>query len=62
VLAGMGGSVAQRPLSELWREDPFLQQVREGMEAHQPLPRCRECSWNILSHEAEIRRHLEAQP
>jgi hypothetical protein len=22
------------------------------------LPRCRECSWNILAHEAVIRGHL----
>ncbi|MCK6507539.1 radical SAM protein [Myxococcota bacterium] len=58
VLAGEGGSVAEQPLSALWTEDPFLERVRAGMAAHQPLPRCRECSWNILSHEARIRDAL----
>lgn len=58
VLAGEGGSVAETSLEELWRRDPFLEEVRQGMEAGRPLPRCRECSWNILAHEAEIRRHL----
>ena len=34
--------------------------VREGMLRKEPLPRCRECSWNILSHEAAIRDALPA--
>lgn len=58
VLAGEGGSARTQPLSALWQSDPFLEQVRSGMLQKAPLPRCRECSWNILSHEAEIRRHL----
>ena len=58
VLAGEGGSVRDRSLSELWRSDPFLTRVRQGMLAKSPLPRCGECSPNILSHEREIRRHL----
>lgn len=61
VLAGEGGSAREQPLSSLWETDPFLKQVRDGMLAKAPLPRCRECSWNILSHEAEIRRHLPVQ-
>jgi MoaA/NifB/PqqE/SkfB family radical SAM enzyme len=58
VLAGEGGSAASQPLATLWREDPFLERVRNGMLAKQPLPRCRECSANILHHEAAIRREL----
>jgi len=58
VLAGEGGSVADQPLSTLWADDPFLDRVRQGMRSHQPLPRCRECSWNILAHEAQIRASL----
>ena len=58
VLAGQGGSAAAKGIGELWTEDPFLSDVRNRMEAHDPLPRCRECSWNILRHEAEIRSHL----
>lgn len=60
VLAGEGGSVAAQPLDRLWREDPFLEAVRAGMLDKRPLPRCRECSWNILAHEAHIREHLVA--
>lgn len=60
VLAGEGGSVAEQPLSQAWAEDPFLNRVRAGMTQGQPLPRCRECSWNILSHEARIRAELPA--
>ena len=60
VLAGEGGSVAAQPLAAAWRSDPFLQSVREGMLRKEPLPRCRECSWNILSHEAAIREALPA--
>jgi len=59
VLAGEGGSVADAPLATVWREDAFLEGVRSGMLAKQPLPRCRECSWNILGHEATIRAHLQ---
>jgi MoaA/NifB/PqqE/SkfB family radical SAM enzyme len=58
VLAGEGGSVAQKSLEEVWASDPFMLSVRQGMEAHQPLQRCRECSWNILQHEARIREEL----
>jgi len=55
VLAGEGGSIVDQSLSELWHNDPFLQQVRKGMTDHNPLPRCRECSWNILRQEWIIR-------
>jgi MoaA/NifB/PqqE/SkfB family radical SAM enzyme len=58
VLAGEGGSVRDQPVGALWQDDPFLNQVREGMLSKQPMPRCRECSWNILAHEALIRDHL----
>jgi MoaA/NifB/PqqE/SkfB family radical SAM enzyme len=58
VLAGEGGSAADQPLAALWRDDPFLHRVREGMLRQEPLPRCRECSQNILAHEALIRSHL----
>jgi MoaA/NifB/PqqE/SkfB family radical SAM enzyme len=58
VLAGEGGSVADQPLARAWEEDPFLNRVRRGMSQGQALPRCRECSWNILSHEARIRAEL----
>lgn len=58
VLAGEGGSVARRPLADVWAHDGFLSKVRDGMAAGRPLDRCRECSWNILGHEALIRSHL----
>ena len=58
VLAGQGGSVAQTSVKETWESDPFMNTVRDGMMAHQPLPRCTECSWNILQHEARIREAL----
>ncbi len=58
VLAGEGGSVALQPLAETWEHDPFLNRVRQGMVKGQPLPRCSECSWNILTHEARIRAAL----
>ena len=58
VLAGQGGSVAEQSISHVWHHDPFLDRVREGMLEGKPLDRCAECSWNILNHEAEIRRHL----
>ena len=58
VLAGEGGSAAKTSLQKIWSDDPFLQTVRQGMLRKQPLPRCQECSWNILQHEAEIRRHI----
>jgi len=60
VLAGQGESAADTPLSELWRDSPFLNAVRDGMERGEPLPRCRECSPNILAHEAAIRAELQA--
>ena len=59
VLAGEGGSAADQPLERLWREDPFLNAVRGGMLEKRPLPRCRECSQNILAHEALIRAALK---
>ena len=55
---GQGGSVAEQSISHVWHHDPFLDRVREGMLEGKPLDRCAECSWNILNHEAEIRRHL----
>ena len=58
VLAGEGGSVANQSVESLWRDDPFLNRVRTGMLRGTPLKRCSECSWNILQHEAEIRKHL----
>lgn len=61
VLAGEGGSTRERSLREIWQGDPFLQRVRDGMSRQQPLPRCRECSVNILSHEAAIREALVSQ-
>jgi MoaA/NifB/PqqE/SkfB family radical SAM enzyme len=61
VLAGEGGSARSTPLAEVWASDPLLGAVRAGMAAGTPLPRCRECSWNILAHEAVIRSHLPAE-
>ena len=58
VLAGEGGSAAATPLDAVWRDDPFLEGVRRGMLNKAPLPRCRECSQNILAHEANIRSEL----
>jgi len=58
VLAGEGGSVADRSLDDAWARDAFLQTVRDGMASGRPLDRCRECSWNILGHEAIIRSYL----
>lgn len=58
VLAGQGGSIQNTTVKELWNHDPFLEEIRESMLRHQPLDRCKECSWNILSHEREIRKHL----
>ena len=58
VLAGQGESVAERPVAEVWREGAFLNEVREAMVAGAPLQRCRECSPNILVHEAHIRSQL----
>ena len=58
VLSGSGGSVAEESLKNVWVNDPFLEQVRDGMLVKQPHSRCTECSMNILAHEAEIRRHL----
>lgn len=62
VLAGEGGSAASGSLSDLWRNDPFLGAVRAGMLAKSPLPRCQECSANILAHEAAIRDCLPENP
>ena len=61
VLAGEGGSVRGQSLRDVWQADPFLLRVREGMSRQRPLPRCSECSVNILSHEAAIRDALVRQ-
>jgi hypothetical protein len=58
VLAGEGESISETSMVELWANSPFLNRVREGMISGNPLPRCRECSSNILAHEAVIRSHL----
>jgi len=58
VLAGEGESVAEAPLEEVWTSGGFLNQVRDGMAAGTPLPRCGECSGNILAHERVIRSYL----
>ncbi len=60
VLAGSGGSVADQALATVWSSDPFLNRVRAGMAKGRPLPRCSECSANILAHEARIRAALPA--
>jgi hypothetical protein len=57
-LAGSGGSVRDASVGEVWNRDPFLESIRSGMLNKKPTARCSECSWNILAHEAEIRRHL----
>ena len=62
VLAGEGGGVVPGALAKLWREDTFLSTVRRSMLAGTPLPRCAECSANILSHEAAIRDCLPEDP
>jgi MoaA/NifB/PqqE/SkfB family radical SAM enzyme len=58
VLASQGGSIAKESLETAWLDDPFLNRVRQGMLSGEPLPRCKECSWNILQHEARIRACL----
>mgnify|MGYP001267916434 CR=1 FL=1 len=58
VLAGQGGSAAEQSIEQLWLHDPFMERVRTGMLRGTPLNRCKECSWNILQHEALIRSHL----
>ncbi len=60
VLAGEGGSVAERPLAEVWESDPFLEGVRTSMLAGRPTGRCVECSENLLGHERAIRSRIEA--
>ena len=60
VLSGSGGSAKETDLKNIWTKDPFLLTVREGMKRGKPLDRCKECSWNILRHEAEIRDELGA--
>lgn len=59
VLAGEGAVV--EGVAASWRHDPFLTRVRATMTAHAPLPRCRECSQNILVHERAIRDRLPAR-
>lgn len=56
VLAGEGDVVGS--VAGSWRSDPFLLRVRGAMLAGTPLPRCRECSENILVHERAIRDRL----
>ena len=58
VLAGEGESVSSTPVQEVWEDGAFLARVREGMLAGRPLPRCRECSPNILAHERVIASEL----
>lgn len=58
VLAGQGGDARDRSLEELWLGDSFLEKIRFGMKNKKPDKRCSECSWNILSHEANIRSEI----
>jgi len=60
VLAGSGGSARTTTLANIWDYDAFLLSVRRGMLDKAPLPRCQECSANILGHEAAIRGALPA--
>ena len=55
VLAGQGGSVAERSLVEVWRSGDFIEEIRTAMLAGTPPARCSECSANILAHERYIR-------
>lgn len=56
VLAGEGERI--RTVRETWTGDPFLKTVRSAMLAKSPLPRCAECSPNILAHERAIHARL----
>lgn len=58
VLAGEGGKINGQSLQQLWNTDSFLNGIRQGMLNKDPHERCRECSWNILSHEANIRAEI----
>lgn len=65
VLAGEGGPIGDSgpsgpggSVGAVWQNDPFLQSVRTSMLQKTPLPRCRECSENILVHERAIRDRL----
>ena len=58
VLTGQGGEIQGKSILELWNEDEFLTEIREAMLKHTPPERCKECSWNILSHERTIRSFL----
>jgi MoaA/NifB/PqqE/SkfB family radical SAM enzyme len=62
VLAGEGESVATTSLREVWERGAYLEGVRAGMLRGEPTPRCRECSPNILAHEAVIRDALNQAP
>jgi MoaA/NifB/PqqE/SkfB family radical SAM enzyme len=67
VLAGEGGPIggpndASGSVGATWANDPFLQRVRRSMLQKTPLPRCRECSENILVHERAIRERLPNSP
>jgi AdoMet-dependent heme synthase len=58
VLAGEGGKINGQSLQQLWNTDSFLNRIRQGMLKKDPHERCQECSWNILSHEANIRAEI----
>ena len=59
VLTGEGPSIKEQPFMNFWLNNPYLEQLRNNMRAHNPTQRCAECSWNILRHEQEIRTHLK---
>ena len=56
-LTDSGRDAARQLLLGSAPDDPVMQILR--MLEKRPLPRCRECSWNILGHEAVIRAHLQ---
>ena len=58
VLAGEGERVTT--VAETWERSPWLVSLREARRAGAPLPRCAECSPNLLAHEAAIGERLAA--
>lgn len=60
VLSGLGESVRESSLAELWEGSAVLAGVRSGHLAGRPPGRCAECSDNILVHERNIRAALPA--
>jgi AdoMet-dependent heme synthase len=60
VLAGSGDGLGSGTLADLWERQAALGAVRAAMVAGQPMPRCGECSENILGHERAIRAELES--